>query len=72
MYPNKAQMEALSERDSSEHHPKEIVQVTGGRSNHPKPRKPGVAAVAEDSRAEPSRQASQRPLAWTFIKVEEL
>jgi len=43
-----------------------------GRTNHPKPRKPRVAAVAKDSRGETSRQASQRPLASTFIEDEEL
>jgi len=47
-------------------------KILGGRSNHPKPRKPRVAAVAEDSHGENSRQASQRPLAWTFMKDEEL
>jgi len=47
-------------------------KLPGGRSNHPKPRKPRVAAVAEDSRGETSQQASQRPLAWTFMEDEEL
>jgi len=47
-------------------------KLPGGRSNHPKPRKPRVAAVAEDSRGETSRQANQRPLAWTFMEDEEL
>jgi len=47
-------------------------KLGGGRSNHPKPRKPRVAAVAEASRGGTSRQASQRPLAWTFMEDEEL
>jgi len=47
-------------------------KLPGGRSNHPKPRKPRVAAVAEDSGGETSRQASQSPLAWTFMEDEEL
>ena len=47
-------------------------KLPGGRSNHPKPRKPRVAAVVEDSGGETSRQASQRPLAWSFMENEEL
>jgi len=43
-----------------------------GKSNHPKPKKPRVPAVAEDSCGENPRQASQRPLAWTFMEEEEL
>jgi len=48
------------------------LKLRGGRSNHPKPRRPRVAAVAEDSQGETSRQANQRPLAWTFMEDEEL
>jgi len=47
-------------------------KLPGGRSNHPKPRKARVAAVAEDSLGETLRQASQRPLEWTFMEDEEL
>jgi len=47
-------------------------ELLGGRSHHPKPKKPRVAAVAQDSNGETSRQASQRPLAWTFMEAEEL
>jgi len=47
-------------------------KLPGGGSNQPKPRKPRVAAVAEDSLRETLRQASQRPLAWTFMEDEEL
>jgi len=47
-------------------------KLPGGRTNHPNPRKPRVAAVAEDSRGETSPQANQRPLAWTFMEDEEL
>jgi len=47
-------------------------KLPGGRSNHPKPRKPRVAAVAEDSRGETTRQANQRALACTFMEDEEL
>jgi len=47
-------------------------KLPGGRSNHPTPRKLRVAAGAEDSRGETSRQASQRPLACTFMEDEEL
>jgi len=72
MYPNKPRMEALSQRNSREYYPKEIVQITGARWNHPRPRKARVAAVAEDSREETSQQASQRPLAWTFAEDKVL
>jgi len=47
-------------------------KLPGGRLNLPKPLKTRVAAVAEDSRGEASQQASQRPLAWTFVEDEEL
>jgi len=47
-------------------------KLPGGSSNHPKPRKPRVAAMAEDSRGETSRQAIQRPLAWTFMEDRDL
>jgi len=47
-------------------------KLPGGRSNYQRPRKPRVAAVAEDSRGQTSRQASQRPLAWTFMEDEGL
>ena len=39
-----------------------------GRSKPPRPRKPRVAAVADDSRGESSQPASQRPLAWTYME----
>jgi len=48
------------------------LKLPGGGLKHPKPRKPRVAAVAEDSRGETSRQANQRPLAWTFMQDEKL
>jgi len=35
MYPQKAQMDALSERNLSQHHPQEIVQVTGRKIEPP-------------------------------------
>jgi len=47
-------------------------KLPGVRSNHPKPRKPRVAVIAEDSGGETSRQASQRPIAWTFMEDEEV
>jgi len=52
--------------------PRKSFKLPGGRSNHPKPRKPSVATVAEDSRGETSRQASQRLVAWIFVEYEEL
>ena len=36
MYPNKLRMEALPERNSSKHVPKEIIQVTGRKIEPPK------------------------------------
>ena len=39
-----------------------------GRSKPPRPRKPRVAAVADDSQGESSQQGSQRPLAWTYME----
>jgi len=51
------------------HHEKEIpvstiqrksFKLECGKSNYPKPRKPRVAALAEDSRGETSRRASKR------------
>jgi len=47
-------------------------KLPGGRSYPPRPSKPRVAAVAEDSHGETLQQASQRPLAWTFVEDEEL
>jgi len=47
-------------------------KLPGGKSNQAKPRKPRVAAVADDSCGETLRQASQRPLAWTCMEDEEL
>ena len=47
-------------------------KLLGGSLNHPMPRKPRVAAVAEDSHGETSRHASQRPLALTCMEDEEL
>jgi len=47
-------------------------KLQGRRSNHPKPGKPRVAAVAEDRPGEASVQANQRPLAWTFMEDEKL
>ena len=38
-----------------------------GRLKPPRPRKPRVATVADDSQGERSQQASQRPLAWTNL-----
>jgi len=43
--------------------------LMGGGSNHPKPQKRRVAAMAQDSRGATSRQASQRPLAWTLWRM---
>ena len=37
----------------------------------PPPRKPRVAAVADDSRGESSQQVSQRPLAWTYMEDDD-
>ena len=42
-----------------------------GRSKPPRPRKPRVAAVADDRRGESSQQASQRPLAWTYMEDDD-
>jgi len=50
---------------------RKLSNLPGRRSNHPKSRKPGVTAVAEDSHGETSRQASQRPPPWTFMEDEE-
>jgi len=49
-----------------------LFKLAGGRSNHPKPRKSRVAAVAEDRRGDTSQPASHRPLAWSFMEDEEL
>ena len=42
-----------------------------GSAKTPRPRKPRVAAVADDSRGESSQQASQRPLAWTYMEDDD-
>ena len=42
-----------------------------GRSKPTRPRKPSVDAVDDDSRGESSQQASQRPLAWTYIEDDD-
>ena len=42
-----------------------------GRSKPRRPRKPRVAAVADDRWGESSQQASQRPLAWTYIEDDK-
>ena len=42
-----------------------------GRSKPPRPRKPRVAAVSDDSLGESSQQASQRPLAWTYMEDDD-
>jgi len=47
-------------------------KLPGGRLNNPKARKPRVAALAEYSCGETSRQGSQRPLALTFMEDQEL
>jgi len=47
-------------------------KLPGGRSNHPKSRKPRVAALAENRRGETSQQASPRPLACPFMEDEKL
>ena len=41
------------------------------RSNTPRPRKARVAAVADDSGGESSQQASQNPLAWTYMEDDD-
>ena len=41
------------------------------RSRPPRPGKPGVAAVADDSRGESSQQARERPLAWTYMEDDD-
>ena len=44
------------------------------RSEAPNPldlKQPKVAAVADDSQGESSRQASQRPLAWTYMEDDD-
>jgi len=46
------------------------LKLPGGRSNHPKPRKPRVATVAEDSRGETAHQPNQRPLAWVVWRMK--
>jgi len=48
---------------------RKLFKFPGGTLNHAKLRKSRVAAVAEDSRGETSRQASQRPQAWTLWKM---
>ena len=42
-----------------------------GRGKPARPLKPRVAAVADDSRGESSRQASQRPLPWTYMDDDD-
>ena len=42
-----------------------------GNLRPPRPRKLRVAAVADDSRGESSQQASQRPLAWTYMEDDD-
>ena len=42
-----------------------------GRAKTPRPPKPRVAAVADDSRGESSQQASQRPLARTYMEDDD-
>ena len=42
-----------------------------GRSKPARPPKLRVAAVADDSRGESSQQASQRPLAWTYMEDDD-
>ena len=42
-----------------------------GRSKTPRPRNPRVAAVADDRGGESSQQASQRPLAWTYVEDDD-
>jgi len=66
MYPNKTQNIQVSTIH------RKSFKLRGERLNHPKPRKPRVAAMGEDSRGKPSRQASQTPLAVTFMEDAEL
>jgi len=51
---------------------RKTFKLPSGRSNHPKSRKPRVAIKTQDSGGEPSRLASQRPLACTFMEDEKL
>ena len=46
-------------------------KLPAGSSKPPRPRKTRVAAVADDSRGESSQQASQRPLAWTYMEDDD-
>ena len=48
-----------------------LFKLPVGRSKPPRPPKPRVAAVADDSRGESSRQASQRPQAWTHVEDDD-
>ena len=42
-----------------------------GCSKPPRPRKPRVAAVADDGLEDSSRQARQQPLAWTYMEEND-
>ena len=46
-------------------------KVPVGRSKPPRPRELRVAAVADYSQEESSRQASQRPLPWTYMEDDD-
>ena len=65
-------METLQKGDPNQYHSKETIQIT--RRTHtkpPRPRKPRIAAVADDGQEEYSRQASQQPLAWTYMEEND-
>ena len=47
------------------------LKLAVGCAKTPRPRKPRVAAVANDTRGESSQQASQRPLAWTYMEDDD-
>ena len=51
---------------------RKCLKLPGGGLNNPKPSKPRVPAVAEESCGETLQQAGQRPLAWTFMEDKEL
>ena len=48
-----------------------LFKLPVGHSKPPRPRKLMVAAVADDSQGESSRQASKRPLAWTYMEDDD-
>ena len=47
------------------------LSLERSKPGHPQPRKLRIAAVADNSQGESSRQASQRPLVWTYMEDDD-